>query len=184
VLTLAQIGDGGYSQAFTWANYWFRNKTVYFGDWAVVNNTTLSGYFAALSGAVDALAKKWQASDKQYKPQAYPQMSLALMEMSRAIAGTDIDKPLGRGYALVTDVPVWAPLVAGAVFGTIVGIYKAVDVYQRTHNWGRAAACGLWYGWQTFTASFSAYMSPLAGLLWGAYRGTLLVEVGFKLLGC
>jgi len=183
VLTLAQMGDGGYSQAFTWANYWFKNKTVYFGDWAVVNNTTLSSYFAALSRAVDELAKKWH-SDKQYKPQAYPQISQALMEMSRATAGTDIDKPLGRGYALVTDVPVWAPLAIGAVIGTIVGIYKAVDVHRRTHNWGRAVACDLWYSWQTFTASFSAYMSPLAGLLWQAYRATLLVEVGFKLLGC
>jgi len=112
VITLAQVDGGRYSLAFTWANYWFKNKTVYFGDWVVVANTTLSGYYAALSMAVDALAKKWQASDKQYKPQAYPQISQALREISRGVAGTDIDKPLGRGYALVTDL---APAVTAFI---------------------------------------------------------------------
>jgi len=57
VITLAQVDGGRYSLAFTWANYWFKNKTVYFGDWVVVANTTLSGYYAAMSRAVDALAK-------------------------------------------------------------------------------------------------------------------------------
>jgi hypothetical protein len=151
VITLAQVDGGQYSLAFTWANYWFKNKTVYFGDWVVVANTTLSGYYAAMSRAVDALAKKWQASDKQYKPQAYPQISQALREISRAVAGTDIDKPLGRGYALVTDLPVWVPFVAGAVAGVAWGTYKAIDTYSRTGNVGRAVACGLWYGFQTFT---------------------------------
>jgi len=54
VITLAQVDGGRYSLAFTWANYWFKNKTVYFGDWVVVANTTLSGYYAAISRAVDA----------------------------------------------------------------------------------------------------------------------------------
>jgi hypothetical protein len=57
VFTLAQVDGGRYSLAFTWANYWFKNKTVYFGDWVVMANTTLSSYYAAMSKAVDALAK-------------------------------------------------------------------------------------------------------------------------------
>ena len=155
VLTLAQMGDGGYSQAFTWANYWFKNKTVYFGDWVVVGNTTLSSYFAAASRAVDALAK---ASDKQYKPQAYPQISQALMEMSRATAGTDIDKPLGRGYALVTDVPVVG--VAFFAFGIADAVYSAVRVYRETGNWAYASFCGVMNG--MFTAFGS--IPSLAGI--------------------
>ncbi len=163
VFTLAQVGESGYSQAFTWADYWFKNKTVYFGDWVVVSNTTLSSYFAAVSRAVDELAKKWQASDKQYKPQAYPQMSQALMEISRAIAGTDIDKPLGRGYALVTDIALAAALFAfGAramfAFGVVDSVYSAVEAYRRTRNPGFATFCGVFKGMKTLmTAPMGRY---------------------------
>jgi len=156
VLTLVQMGDGGYSQAFTWANYWFRNKTVYFGDWVVVGNTTLSSYFAAASRAVDELAKKWQASDKQYKPQAYPQISQALMEISRAIAGTDIDKPLGRGYALMTDIIWKAYLARAATLGVASGITTGVTAYIVYRDVWKAARCGLYAAGITFVSSFTA----------------------------
>ncbi len=143
VITLAQAGGGRYSLAFTWASYWFKNKTVYFGDWVVAANTTLSSYYAALSRAVDALAKKWQASDRRFMPKAYRQISQALREISRAVAGTDIDKPLGRGYALVTDIIIKAILVssfarqvlAAVAAGVFFGAYSAWDYYARTGNW-------------------------------------------------
>jgi hypothetical protein len=149
VITLAQVDGGRHSLAFTWANYWFKNKTVYFGDWVAAANTTLSGYYAAMSRAVDALAKKWQASDKQYKPQAYPQISQALREISRAVAGTDIDKPLGRGYALVTDIaPAVGAFIITATTSAIVGTIAAVNTYSRTGDAGRAVACGAWITFQ------------------------------------
>jgi hypothetical protein len=68
VFTLAQVDGGRYSLSFTWANYWFKNKTVYFGDWVVVANTTLSGYYAAMSRAVDALAKNGKHQTSSTSP--------------------------------------------------------------------------------------------------------------------
>jgi hypothetical protein len=136
----------------------------------VVANTTLSGYYAAMSRAVDALAKKWQASDKQYKPQAYPQISQALREISRAVAGTDIDKPLGRGYALVTDiVPAKAlvvALVGGALAGTVAG---AISYYWYQRPAPRAVACGLWVGVNTFFGIATWGLGPVASPAWGTY---------------
>ncbi len=185
VITLAQVDGDRYGVAFTWANYWFKNKTVYFGDWVVVANTTLSGYYAAVSRAVDALAKKWQASDKQYKPQAYPQISQALREISRAVAGTDIDKPLGRGYALVTDI---APAVKAYIItvagSAIIGTITATFTYARTGDARRAALCATWITFQTGVLGGLAWFMPLTALpaaaTWGVYRGAVTaVGAGF-----
>ncbi|MCU7786323.1 hypothetical protein ODS41_00045 [Pyrobaculum sp. 3827-6] len=161
VITLAEVGAAGYGDVFTWANYWFKNKTVYFGDWVVVEgNFTLSQYYALLSTAVDRLAKKWQSSDRQYKPQAYPQISQALMQISRAVAGTDIDKPLGKGYALVTDVTIGVGLASAVIFGGLA----AYDCYRRTGSLGRAVAVGLWVGVNSFFAG-------ALGGWWSVYFG-------------
>jgi hypothetical protein len=185
VITLAQVDRGRYSLAFTWANYWFKNKTVYFGDWVVVANTTLSGYYAAISRAVDALAKKWQASDKQYKPQAYPQISQALREISRAVAGTDIDKPLGRGYALVTDI-IKAILAASAArqvlaavtAGVFIGAVSAGDYYARTGDWRGAIRCGMTTGGFAFSVTlFSPYVSGV----YAAYYSSASFVVGYAI---
>jgi hypothetical protein len=134
---------------------------VYFGDWVVVEgNFTLSQYYALLSTAVDRLAKKWQSSDRQYKPQAYPQISQALMQISRAVAGTDIDKPLGKGYALVTDVTIGVGLASAVIFGGLA----AYDCYRRTGSLGRAVAVGLWVGVNSFFAG-------ALGGWWSVYFG-------------
>jgi hypothetical protein len=183
VITLAQVDGGRYSLAFTWANYWFKNKTVYFGDWVVVANTTLSGYYAAMSRAVDALAKKWQASkDKQYERRAYPQISRALRQISRAVAGTDIDKPLGRGYALVTDpAPAVKAYIIAVAGGAIIGTISAAFSYARTGDARRAALCGAWITFQTgVLGGFGAFMSQVAATAWRVYRGAIAaVGVGF-----
>ncbi|MEM0464953.1 hypothetical protein [Pyrobaculum sp.] len=152
VVTLAEIEGGGYGRVFTWANYWFKNKTVYFGDWVVVEgNFTLSQYYALLSTAVDRLAREWQASDRQYKPQAYPQISQALMQISRAVAGTDIDAALKKGYALVTDIkPI---VVAGIIAGVWFGYLAAKSIYDRTGDLRRAVICGAWVGVHSFVAT-------------------------------
>jgi len=186
VITLAQVDGRRYSLAFTWANYWFKNKTVYFGDWVVAANTTLSGYYAAMSRAVDTLAKKWQASDKQYKPQAYPQISQALREISRAVAGTDIDKPLGRGYALVTDIiikaiiasslarQVLAAVAAGVGFGAI----SAWDYYARTGDWRGAIRCGMTIGGYMFSVTL---FSPYVSKIYAAYYTSATILAGIPI---
>jgi hypothetical protein len=180
VITLAQVDGGRYSLAFTWANYWFKNKTVYFGDWVVAANTTLSGYYAAISRAVDALAKKWQASDKQYKPQAYPQISQALREISRAVAGTDVDKPLGRGYALVTDIaPAVKAFIITAVGSAVIGTIATMGTYGRTGSVGRAVACGAWISFQGIIAGFGSFMSTVATTTWRSYRGVVVAVGGY-----
>jgi hypothetical protein len=179
VITLAQMDGGQYSLAFTWANYWFKNKTVYFGDWVVVANTTLSGYYAAMSRAVDALAKKWQASDKQYKPQAYPQISQALTEISRALAGTDIDKPLGRGYALVTDI-IWKAYLARAlVWGVASGISTGITAYYVYRDPWRAARCGFFaFGVTTISAFISPFFSGMRAVNVAGGLGTVAGPLG------
>ncbi len=180
VITLAHVDGGRYSLAFTWANYWFKNKTVYFGDWVVAANTTLSGYYAAVSRAVDALAKKWQASDKQYKPQAYPQISQALREISRAVAGTDIDKPLGRGYATVTDpAPAVKAFIITAASSVIVGTIATMGTYSRTGSVGRAVACGAWISFQGIIAGFGSFMSSVIATAWRGYRGVVATVGGY-----
>jgi hypothetical protein len=190
VITLAQVDGGRYSLAFTWANYWFKNKTVYFGDWVVVANTTLSGYYAAISRAVDALAKKWQASDKQYKPQAYPQISQALREISRAVAGTDIDKPLGRGYALVTDIikailasAFARQVLAAVVAGVVSGAYSAGIYYERTGDWRGAIRCGMSIGGYAFAITI---FSPYVSKTYAAYytSATILADIPIAYWRC
>ncbi|MEM1569068.1 MAG: hypothetical protein ABWK05_01550 [Pyrobaculum sp.] len=164
VISLAAPGAGGYDYVFTWANYWFKNKTVYFGDWVVVNaSITLSQYYLLLADAVDRLRLRWQASDKQYKPQAYPQIAQALRDVGRAVAATSIDLPVKEGYALVTDL---SPLVVGLVMGALAGITTAIKTYYTTGNVGRAVACGLNAG--------------IHGFLMGAVGGVSAVSLAFR----
>ena len=166
VITLAEVEDGGYGRVFTWANYWFKNKTVYFGDWVVVErNVTLSQYYALLSTAVDRLAKKWQSSDKQYKPQAYPQISQALMQISRAIAGTDIDAVLKKGYALVTDVWIKVAFIGALAAGVAQGLYT----YAITRDARRALFCGFNTFWNTFLIGVAPIGAPVQA--WRAVAG-------------
>jgi hypothetical protein len=173
VITLVQVDGGRYSLAFTWANHWFK-KTVYFGDWVAAANTTLSSYYAAMSTAVDALAKKRQASDKQYKPQAYPQISQALREISRAVAETDIDKPHGREYTLVTDLaPAVKAYIITATSSAIIGTIATMNTYSRTGDAGRAIARGAWLTFQGIVAGFGSFMSSVAAATWRDYRGVV-----------
>ncbi|MFN3805396.1 MAG: hypothetical protein ACK4SY_10095, partial [Pyrobaculum sp.] len=106
VITLAKKGDGGYDYLVGWANYWFKDKQVYFGDWIVAKNLTLSQFFTKAADAVDRLKREWDASDRQYKPQAYPQIAQSLREIARTIGGTSIDLPIKNATMLVTDVPI------------------------------------------------------------------------------
>lgn len=175
VFTLAQVDGDRYSLAFTWAYYWLKNKTVYFGDWVVVANTTLSGYYAAVSRAVDALAKKWKASDKQFKPQAYRQISRTLREISRAVARTDIDKQLGRGYALVTyPGPAVEVSIITIASSAIVGTFAAMDTYSSTGDVCHAVECGALISFLGIIGGLGEFMSRTS---WGGYQVILTVAL-------
>jgi len=174
VFTLAEEAGGRYARAFTWANYWFKNKTTYFGDWVVVEGAdSLSAYYVAMANAVNALADKWK-SDKGYVPQSYPQLAKALQQISRAVTGTRIDQPVDKGYGLVTDNPLIYGLIAGAIYGA----YNGWRVYQKTGSVGRAVACGLWTGVQTFLGvAGGGLIGGAAGFGWSLYRSFILGRV-------
>jgi len=157
VFTLAEEAGGRYARAFTWANYWFKNKTTYFGDWVVVEGAdSLSAYYAAMANAVNALADKWK-KDKGYVPQSYPQIAKALGQISRAVAGTRIDLPVDKGYGLVTD---FAQTFAIALLvGVAVGTAAGVVTYLSTGDAGRALRCGLSMG----ANAFASALNPLFG---------------------
>ena len=104
--------------------------------------------------------------------------------MSRAVAGTDIDKPLGRGYALVTDpAPAVTAFIITAAGGAIVGTITATFTYARTGDARRAALCATWITFHGIMAGFAWFM-PLTALpaadAWGVYRGAITaVGAGF-----
>jgi len=160
VFTLAEEAGGGYARAFTWANYWFKNKATYFGDWVVVEGAdSLSTYYAAMARAVDALADKWK-KDKGYVPQSYPQLARALGQISRAVTGTRIDLPVDKGYGLVTDIiPLKKFVILMATSAIAGGIYGSVMWYT-TGDGVRTAACGFLLGTLSFA---SGWWSLLAG---------------------
>jgi len=167
VFTLAEEAGSKYARAFTWANYWFKNKTTYFGDWVVVEGAdSLSAYYAAMARAVDALADKWK-KDKGYVPQAYPQIARALRQISRAVTGTRIDLPVDKGYGLVTDL--WHLVYAAAAIGASVGIgvYRGYDTWSRTGDVRRAIACGLLAGTLSLTTAVLGNFNAVIGALYG-----------------
>jgi len=167
VFTLAEEAGERYARAFTWANYWFKNKTTYFGDWVVVEGAdSLSAYYVAMANAVNALADKWK-KDKGYVPQSYPQIARALGQISRAVAGTRIDLPVDKGYGLVTDplpLAVKAGLLAAAIAGVGVGILN----YVQTGDAGRAARCGAVAATAVFLGAMTPFKSWVRlGVYWG-----------------
>ena len=180
VFTLAEEAGGRYARAFTWANYWFKNKTTYFGDWVVVQGAdSLSSYYAAMANAVNALADKWK-SDKGYVPQSYPQIARALQQISRAVTGTRIDLPVDKGYGLVTD---FAQIFASALlYGVLVGTAFGVITYWRTGDARQAVMCGLSMG----AVAFASSLAPFYGFGWvgsalyrfGTWGGGTLVGWG------
>jgi len=155
VFTLAEEVGGRYARAFTWANYWFKDKATYFGDWVVVEGAdSLSTYYAAMARAVDALANKWKR-DKGYVPQAYPQIARALRQISRAVTGTRIDLPVDKGYGLVTD---FVHIFKGALLaGVLIGTSFGVITYLSTGDARRAVMCGLSMGAVAVAASLERF---------------------------
>ena len=118
--------DGsGYSYVFTYANYWFKNKTTFYGDWIILPEgaNNLSEYYRLVAYGVKWLSQNVyngsspgyfkRGRNSGYIPQAYPQIANALEILASNIPA-EINLPVEKGYALVTDLP---NFVIGAIIG-------------------------------------------------------------------
>jgi len=119
--------DGsGYSYVFTYANYWFKNKTTFYGDWIVLPEgaSSLSEYYNMIAYGVKWLSQNiyngtspgyylTKGKNSNYVPQAYPQIANAL-EVLANNTPVEINLPVEKGYALTTDIP---NFVIGAIMG-------------------------------------------------------------------
>jgi len=108
--------DGsGYSYVFTYASYWFKNKTTFYGDWIVLPEgaSSLSEYYKLIAYGVEWLSQNvyngaspgyfTRGRNSGYVPQAYPQIANALKTLASNIPA-EISLPVEKGYALTTDI--------------------------------------------------------------------------------
>jgi hypothetical protein len=135
ITSVAELkSDGsGYSYVFTYANYWFKNKTTFYGDWIALPEgaSSLSDYYRLVAYGVKWLSQNvyngaspgyfTRGRNSGYVPQAYPQIANALETLASNIPA-EINLPVEKGYALITDV---IPL-AIVKYAVISGIASAV----------------------------------------------------------
>jgi hypothetical protein len=131
--------DGnGYSYVFTYANYWFKNKTTFYGDWIVLPEgaSSLSEYYKLIAYGVKWLSQNvyngsspgyfTRGKNSGYVPQAYPQVANALETLASNIPA-ETNLPVEKGCALTTDLPL--NFVIGAIMGaaSYVATWVVVD---------------------------------------------------------
>jgi len=130
IATVAELKPdySGYSYVFTFASYWFKNKTTFFGDWIALPEGTdsLSDYYRLVAYGVKWLSENVyngtspgylkRGKSSGYVPQAYPQIANALEILADSIP-QEIDLPIERGYAIVVDFLL--SMIAGAIVGAI-----------------------------------------------------------------
>jgi len=141
--------DGsGYSYVFTYANYWFKNKTTFYGDWIVLPEgaSSLSDYYRLVVYGVKWLSQNvyngtspgyfTRGKNSSYVAQAYPQIANALETLASNIP-TEINLPLEKGYTLTTDVhPLIVSVLAGALGGFLAYVgYWAVSTGCDISRW-------------------------------------------------
>jgi hypothetical protein len=110
-----KFDNSSYSYVFTFANYYFMNKTTFYGDWIVLPEgaNSLSEYYKSIAYGVKWLSENVyngtspgymkRGKDSGYVPQAYPQIANALETLVQNIP-EEINLPVEKGYALVTDI--------------------------------------------------------------------------------
>jgi len=163
IATVAEKQGDRYLYAFTYANYWFKNKTTFFGDWIILPEgaPTLADYYKIIADGVKWLsANVYKGSSPGYVPTAYPQIARALNDLANNIP-QELNLEVEKGYALVTDI-LWKLAVAGAIVGAI---YNAV---QYTLDWLRSGADpNKWswrdFGWVVATGAITGAVSAVTG---------------------
>jgi hypothetical protein len=117
IATAAELkpDNSSYSYVFTFANYYFMNKTTFYGDWIILPEgaNSLSEYYKSIAYGVKWLSENVyngtspgymkRGKDSGYVPQAYPQIANALKTLVQNIP-EEINLPVEKGYALVTDI--------------------------------------------------------------------------------
>ena len=135
----------GYSYVFTYANYWFKNKTTFYGDWIILPEgaSSLSEYYKLIAYGVKWLSQNvysgsspgyfTRGKNSGYVPQAYPQIANALETLASIILA-EINLPVEKGYALATDI--WkkvAIVCAGlAIIGALTWLINEWFIHNDT----------------------------------------------------
>jgi len=149
----------GYSYVFTYANYWFKNKATFYGDWIVLPEgaSSLSDYYRLVAHGVKWLSQNvyngtspgyfTRGKNSGYVPQAYPQIANALEILASNIPA-EINLPVEKGYALATDF--WKGLII-CLAATAIGI--VATWYAATYG-----------GWVPALIASAAWL--VAGICW------------------
>jgi len=140
IATVAEKQGDRYLYAFTYANYWFKNKTTFFGDWIILPEgaPTLRDYLKMIADGVKWLsANIYKGSSPGYVPTAYPQIARALNDLANNIP-KEINLEVEKGYALVMDYLDWelAQLaLGGAAIGGIGGVAAYIVRWSFYRKW-------------------------------------------------
>jgi hypothetical protein len=145
--------DGsGYSYVFTYANYWFKNKTTFYGDWIILPEgaSSLSEYYKLIAYGVKWLSQNvysgsspgyfTRGKNSGYVPQAYPQIANALETLASNIPA-EINLPVEKGYALATDKLL---AIAGIICAGVAIIGFALDMAGKILNNDILKEIGYW----------------------------------------
>jgi len=170
VATVAERQGDRYLYAFTYANYWFKNKTTFFGDWIILPEgaPTLADYLRMVADGVRWLsANVYNGSSPGYVPTAYPQIARALDDLANNIP-EELNLEVEKGYAVVTDV-VWAAVLGGAVLGALIGAAGGAAGYVAHWLWTTGGNVSQW-NWKEFGdyVITNAVISAVGGALWNA----------------
>jgi len=177
IATVAEKQGDRYLYAFTYTNYWFKNKTTFFGDWIILPEgaPTLADYYKMIADGVKWLSTNiYKGSSPGYVPTSYPQIAKALNDLANNIP-KEINLEVEKGYALVTDV-VWKLVIAGVIGGAIRGAI----LYTIRWTVTTGGDISKW-DWKEFAANVAAH--AVVGALEGAYApGSLAVKLGLKVM--
>ncbi len=149
IATTAERVNNSYTYVYTIANYWFKNKTTFFGDWIILPEgaDSLSDYYELLAYGVKWLSSNVyngtspgylkQGSEYGYSPQAYPQIARALEKLARNIP-QELNLTVEKGYALVLDEPLTRIVLCsglGALINELINeVSKPSDTLTRILN--------------------------------------------------
>jgi len=156
IATVAEKQGDRYLYVFTYANYWFKNKTTFFGNWIILPEgaPTLADYYRMIADGVKWLSTNiYKGSSPGYVPTSYPQIARALNDLANNIP-QELNLEVEKGYALTTDIPAWFVVcIASLAVGLLATYYATTSEDPRIR----------------IAASFVAF---IAGYVLGSYCPT------------
>jgi len=176
IATVAEKSGDRYLYAFTYANYWFKDKTTFFGDWIILPEgaPTLADYLRMVADGVRWLsANVYKGSSPGYVPTAYPQIARALDNLANNIP-EELNLEVEKGYALTTD-GVYATdfdiisFELSFMFGVMMlaGAAAGLRTYLKTGDPLKSFVCGAVVFGTTFLYGIATIMIGEAMMLGG-----------------